>query len=554
MQSDQAFNNMIILISLAALAVILIVLVIVINIKRMRNKDKDSEPERPFERTKKPAATHPTKHEGLKPLNNMTIYHILQNGKLKVNNILFNLNYMIDEVVGFIGSKYHKPNVEIVFDLDMDVPIMLMGSPSRLAQVLINLLEFTLKETDEGVIELKIKLLKKDNATCSLHFTVIDTGAGVDQTHLDTLFTDPGEDGDPSELSMYVSHALIASEGGQLRANSEAGRGTQFGFNLKFKLPESTHAFAYPVPSSYFGNVKVAIVETRAETARILKALLGQYNDNITVLRPKDLGNSINQFAGYGMVLIDKAILQSDMVLDIKQSQSTHDLKIIALENIFLPFGDEKRFIAVDYNIAKPFTPERIIEMLTIFYGEQEIQQVEEAKESAEATTTHQPAGKAVKGLESFLNDSEIPVMKQITKENFTKFLGAKVLIVEDNLINQKVIMGLLGDSGISLSLAENGVEALEVLEKDAPFDLILMDINMPVLDGFEATRRIRANPRFTEMPVVAFTGLNLPEQIVTMQEVGMNAQMAKPLNVGKLFYIFSQFLPEAPAGELSGH
>jgi CheY-like chemotaxis protein len=95
------------------------------------------------------------------------------------------------------------------------------------------------------------------------------------------------------------------------------------------------------------------------------------------------------------------------------------------------------------------------------------------------------------------------------------------------------------------LYFAENGLEALDVIDEEGPFDLVLMDINMPVLDGIETTRRIRANKRYDAMPVVAFTGLNLQEQIDRMREAGMNAHMAKPLNIGRIYTIFDHFLPK---------
>jgi len=120
---------------------------------------------------------------------------------------------------------------------------------------------------------------------------------------------------------------------------------------------------------------------------------------------------------------------------------------------------------------------------------------------------------------------------------------------VEDNPINQRLIQGLLGESGIHLFFADNGKEAIEVISEASPFDLVLMDVNLPVMDGLEATRELREDSRYEQLPIVAFTGLNLKEQIENMKEAGMNAQMSKPLNIGRLYTLFDHFLPKVGSG-----
>lgn len=540
---DQAQTNQLILISLAGLVVLLVIFVIIHNLRRLSKREEVEEaPVRAFEKKRAVA-----KKQGIKPLNDMTVYQILTNSKLKSSDILFNLNYTLDEVIGYISSAFVENDAELIFDVDMEAPVMLMGSPSRLAQTLINLLEYLLDRQEINLVMLKVRLVKQDSHLVTLRFEIIQQLPLVPESDLATFFDDPGEEGAAMQINLFVAASLVESEGGRLHVANNNDNATFFNFDLSFKPVPKQHAFHYPVPSHFFSTLQVAIVETHLETARYLRTLLQRYNRNVTMLQPEDLMHDLHIFERFSLVLIDKEILHSALMKDIKQTNELHDLKVVAMENALnRPFDPDHKIIPVDYHINKPFTPERIIEMLTIFYGEQEIgDETEEApKPAAEETTA------PTKGLESFLNDSEIPVMKKITKDQFRKFLGAKVLIVEDNLINQKVIMGLLGDSGISLKLAENGVEALKILDDEAPFDLVLMDINMPVLDGFEATRRIRATPQYAETPVVAFTGLNLPEQIAKMEEVGMNAQMAKPLNVGKFYFIFSQFLPTKEEAE----
>ncbi len=138
-----------------------------------------------------------------------------------------------------------------------------------------------------------------------------------------------------------------------------------------------------------------------------------------------------------------------------------------------------------------------------------------------------------------------VPAHGKIKKQNFTDFSGAKVLVAEDNLINQKVITGLLAGSGIELSMANNGQEALDILEIDSNFLMILMDAHMPVMDGFEATRAIRANPNYDHILVVALSGDTAADDIRKMQEAGMAEQLEKPLRIDTLYDIFYAYSGE---------
>jgi len=132
----------------------------------------------------------------------------------------------------------------------------------------------------------------------------------------------------------------------------------------------------------------------------------------------------------------------------------------------------------------------------------------------------------------------EVPSHGKITKENFKEFSGAKILIAEDNLINQKVIKGLLADTGIQISMADDGQDALDILEKNSDFFMILMDAHMPRVDGFEATGVIRSNTKYNKIPIVALSGDIAPDDIKKMKDAGMQEHLAKPLKIASLYDI----------------
>ena len=160
--------------------------------------------------------------------------------------------------------------------------------------------------------------------------------------------------------------------------------------------------------------------------------------------------------------------------------------------------------------------------------------------------------------IKTTVEKRDVPPHGKISKENFKEFRGARILIAEDNVINQKVIIGLLADSGIEVVIANDGLEALEILEQDNNFTLILMDAHMPRMDGFEATRKIRGNPRYDHIVVIALSGDTAVDDIRKMKEAGMQEHLEKPLNIDALYDIIYAYtksqnfqIKENPAKEL---
>lgn len=141
------------------------------------------------------------------------------------------------------------------------------------------------------------------------------------------------------------------------------------------------------------------------------------------------------------------------------------------------------------------------------------------------------------------IHKTDVTPTEGVSRDSFKDFAGKDLLIVEDNLINQKVLLTVLTTSGMNIKVANNGQEALDMVFGGNHFDLVLMDINMPVMDGFTATQKIREDNRFHQMPIVAFTALNLEDEIMKIFKCGVNAFLAKPLNIGKLYTAMHMFL-----------
>ena len=535
--SADSSSNMVILIAVGAFIVLVIILKLVP--KRPKKEDSSSSASRSEPgRSSEASRIYETKEVLPKLPRNETLYQIIKNGTLNINAIPFDIFYVMDEVASLLRSDVQSDEVELLFDVSPKIDRTLLGSPKRLSRILINLIENGVANTESGVVIVKVEKVGQDNSSCLLRFSVSDQGRGMDEAMIESLYTDPQERGEEESkgLGFYVSNALVRSEKGNLTVMSTPGLGTTVAFELPFSAqPRSSEK---RVPSANCSEVTVAVVEQHEEAAQLMKNALTPYMGEVQAFVETVAMDEAERYKSFDMVIMDHKLLTQALAQVLK----AEGIWLIETESILEKTPQEaKAAVAVDYLISKPFTQEHVIEMLTVFYGAQTVEVSEETKaETSESL------------FDNFVSDAQIPVAQNVSKKDFNAFAGSKVLIVEDNPINQRVIRGLLGDSGISLFFAENGLDALDVLEAEAPFDLVLMDINMPVLDGLETTRRIRSNAQYDTMPVVAFTGLNIQEQIDKMREVGMNAHMAKPLNIGRVYSIFSHYLAAQREASLS--
>ena len=208
------------------------------------------------------------------------------------------------------------------------------------------------------------------------------------------------------------------------------------------------------------------------------------------------------------------------------------ELKVVALISLLQTNKETYVNEVIDTHLFKPLNQERVFEMIVNMYDiNVPVHQEEDEEDASKEIQTHR---------------KHIVETKDVTQHSFKDFSGKKILIVEDNVINQKVLLSLLHHSGMSISIANNGKEAVDLVkEGKVEFDLVLMDINMPIMDGYAATQMIRLDSKFDTMPIVAFTALVLDSEIQKMFNCGINAFLAKPLNIGKLYTVLQLYLSQ---------
>ncbi len=525
-----------------ATAVLLIVLLI---FKRQKNSNDITEyqirPQKKAETTEQKKNSASKETISKLPQNKM-FYQILSNNQLTANDTAFNFNYLLDEIISLVQQAVLSDKVELLFNIDKNIPSKLFGSPKRLSRILVNLIENSVKYSENGVVQLHIGLKSQESSRCMLTFEISDEGKGMNTSEVEALFTDPTTRAtvNHTPLGFYVAKELVAAEKSKVTVQSRPDVGTRVLFELTFGLKNpDKEAQHIRVPSQKSHTLRVAVIEAYQKNAELMREILKPYVSKIDLItNEKDIIQA-TKYLTYDLVIADHRYIDEAVAERLK----SNDVEIVLAQSVLEGITEYKADFAVDYLISKPFTQLHIKEMLMVLYGEAESTESEQ-----ENSLQKEDQAKSKTVFDTFISDAEIPVTRNITKTDFKIFDGAKVLVVEDNQINQRVIKGLLGDSGISLSFAENGLDALDVVEEESKFDLILMDINMPVLDGIETTRRIRQKPEHNLMPIVAFTGLNLQDQIERMRDAGMNAHMAKPLNIGRVYSVFNQYLPKQKA------
>ncbi|RLA77127.1 MAG: hypothetical protein DRG30_01115 [Epsilonproteobacteria bacterium] len=240
----------------------------------------------------------------------------------------------------------------------------------------------------------------------------------------------------------------------------------------------------------------------------------------------------------YDIIAIDEELLSPKVVENIKVLKTKKELKVVGLNSLLrtkksTPYGD-----VIDMQLIKPLNQGRVFDLIVDLYRID----INQAQIETESEVESEDSKAETKTIQIY--KEPIPEAKNISREQFANFDGVKLLIVEDNLINQKVLTTILDQSGIDISIANNGEEALLMVTDDkVVYDMVLMDINMPVMDGYTATAYIRAIGKFSDLPIVAFTALVLESEVQKMFNAGMNAFLSKPLNIGKLYTAFDMFI-----------
>ncbi len=460
-------------------------------------------------------------------INDILDFSKIEAGKLDMESVDFQLEDTLDNVSTLVGVKTQEKGLELLFKIDPAVPAALVGDPLRLGQILINLSNNAVKFTEAGEIVVSSELVKKDNSQVTLKFSVQDTGVGMTAEQAAKLFQ-PFMQADTSTTRKYggtglgltISKRLAEMMGGQIWVESAKGQGSTFSFTATFGLGKEKAKKQYK-PASELRGMRVLVVDDNATSRDILQEMLESFTFDVTVAASGPEGiTELENAAGdklFELVVMDWKMPGMDGIEAAKRIKDHKDLKTIPAIVLVTAYGREEVMqqaekVGLEGFLLKPINPSMLFD------------------------TIMQAFGKAV------ADTSQIAQRPEQEAEALENLRGARVLLVEDNQINQQVAMEILQGVGLDVTIANNGQEGVDAAKKN-PYDVVLMDIQMPVMDGLTATREIRKEQKFIDLPIIAMTAHAMAGDENKSLEAGMNGHVTKPIDPEQLFSTLQKWI-----------
>jgi two-component system sensor histidine kinase/response regulator len=460
-------------------------------------------------------------------INDILDFSKIEAGKLSIETIDFDLDKVLENVGNLMSEKASAKGLELIFEVAPNVSTHFRGDPLRLGQILINFCNNAVKFTEKGEVAVEVSVLEDAPDNQLVQFSVSDTGIGMTETQIARLFQ-AFEQADASTTRKYggtglglaISKQLTELMGGHVEVKSQPGKGSRFTFTAR--LGKGTAIVRPRLLQSDLRGRRVLIIDDNPHA----RAVLGNMLTNMTFIA-------------------DEAASGEEAINMVRQAAEIDQRYEIAFIDWQMPglngIETGKRILALpDIEVAPHL-------VMVTAYGREEV--LKQAEESGFENVLIKPVTSSIlfdTAVVALGADKEHPEPAQ-ARPSFDNhhIRGARVLVVEDNEINQEVAVGQLEDAEVFVDLAENGEVALSMIcEND--YDAVLMDMQMPVMDGVEATRILRANPRFESLPIIAMTANAMASDRELCLEAGMNDHIAKPIDPDQLFGVLFRWIRRA--------
>lgn len=459
-------------------------------------------------------------------INDILDFSKIEAGKLTMESIHFRLEDVMDNLANLVGLKAEDKGLELMFDLPPDLPTALVGDPLRLGQILINLGNNAVKFTEQGEVVVSVEVLEQDKEQVKLHFTVRDTGIGLSAEQQHKLFESFSQ-GDSSTtrkfggtgLGLAICKRLTDMMNGEIWVKSEVGIGSRFHFTVQLQKQQGKLSNRR-LPITELGPLRVLVVDDNASAREILCSMLlnmGLHVDQApTGAQALEMLEQPGDSEPYELVLMDWKMPGMDGVQTI---QAIEGKKLIHVPTVIMvtaydreEAGQATQGLGISSLLHKPVTPSTLFNAIMVAMGQEATMETRVANRQEEAAA------------------------------DIASLRGARILLVEDNEINLELAYELLNNNGLDVEVARNGREALDILEAGR-FDGVLMDCQMPVMDGYEATRRLRMNESLQQLPVLAMTANAMAGDREKVLDAGMNDHIAKPINVNEMFHTMARWI-----------
>ena len=463
----------------------------------------------------------------LRIINDILDFSKIEAGKLEIEMEEFHLADLFQGVVDIVSPRANEKGIELLLQVPSDTPAGLIGDQVRLTQVLNNLANNAIKFTEKGQVTLKVETIEENGDRVVLRFLVEDTGIGLSKEQLDKLFS-AFTQADVSTtrryggtgLGLVISKRLVEMMGGEIWCDSEVGKGSIFGFTAAFKVHSTAKRYV-PKRNDFRGLYALA-VDDNSVALEILNDFLKTLGFSVvTASSGAEALTTVSEWNSQGrhfdLVFIDWKMPGMDGIETsdrINKLINPNELPVIIMSTAYnrddvLGLSQKSGISNV---LTKPISPSTILNVLVDTFG------------------------RGVQGKEP---DS---TKATPTKNLSDKFKGTRILLAEDNEVNQLVASRILKNAGFVVEIANNGEEALEMVQANQ-YELVLMDIQMPKMDGIESTRQIRSIPKFKNLPIVAMTAHAMSGDREISLAAGMNDHINKPINLKELFSTLTKCL-----------
>jgi two-component system sensor histidine kinase/response regulator len=466
-------------------------------------------------------------------INDILDFSKVESGRMTLESVDFELEKVLASVGDFIAEKTTAKGLELVIDVDREMPNELRGDPLRLGQVLINYASNAVKFTETGSIVIRVRLVETGERDLLVRFEVEDTGIGLTPEQIAKLFhsfsqadTSTTRKYGGTGLGLAISKRLAELMGGEVGVESDAGRGSTFFFTARLGRGEKK-AHGY-VPQPDLRDRRALVVDDNPLALKTLAEMLrsmtfrveeaGSGREALVAVEGAD-----RAFDPFAIVFLDWRMPGLDGI-ETARRIAAMPLSSAPRRVIVTAHGREEVFREVDSAgldgiLVKPVSPSLLFD-----------------------------AAIRALGGEALHAEADGLLSTRGTSANLDRLKGGRVLVVEDNELNQQVARELLGAAGLLVDVVENGQHGVSQVQTTT-YDLVLMDLQMPVMDGLEATRRIRALPGFSELPILAMTANAMAGDRERSLAAGMNDHVTKPIDPDELFDVLLRWLPDRPAG-----
>ena len=465
-------------------------------------------------------------------INDILDFSKVEAGEVVVEHVPFELEGLMVEVADITNVKLKtKANIEFVMDLATDLPQVVVSDPTRLRQVLMNLMDNAVKFTEDGEIRLACSLKENSGKGLVLHFEVEDSGIGIEPSKLETIF-EPFRQADNTTtrkyggtgLGLVISKRLVDLLGGDLAVSSRVGEGTTFAFDVTCPI-QTSDTLEKEAPPKTFHDLRVLLVDDSATARSVLKDMLVSFGFDVLDAHSAEHGLRMfeecqRQGKHVDLIVADWYMPDVDGLELIERIQSRNPNNHAVL--MVTAFGEDALQEAakaelIDGYLVKPVSPSSLFDMI---------------QESM--------ARRNYSGVSGVAQPRDL-------SQHASRLSGAHVLLVEDNEINLELACELLTDVGVTYDVARDGREAIR-LATSQEHDLILMDIQMPVLDGLSATRELREHHGYRK-PILAMTAHAMEGEREKSLDAGMNEHITKPIDPQQFYAVLGEFVDSAETG-----